>query len=279
MTATDVTLDHGKAAVRDEVVADLADETAALLDLIGRLDGAAWDAPTPAAGWSIRDQITHLAYFDDATLLAMADPGAFARQRAELMALGPGFPDAVAAVYAGWSGERCRTWFELSRASLLDAYRAADPALRLPWYGPDMGLTSSATGRLMETWAHGQDLVDTLGAVRPATARLRHVADIGVRTFTFAFQLRGLPVPDRRVRVELDGPDGARWTWGPDSAQDAVRGAALDFCLVVTQRRNVADTHLEVSGPIAAEWMSIAQAYAGAPSNGRPAGMFQGGGR
>jgi uncharacterized protein (TIGR03084 family) len=128
----------------------------------------------------------------------------------------------------------------------------------------------------METFAHGQDVADTLGVTREPTARLRHVADIGVRTFAFAFQLRGRPVPAAQVRVELVAPDGSSWTWGPAEAVDVVRGSALDFCLVVTQRRNVADTHLSVRGSVATEWIQIAQAYAGRPSDGRPAGMFAG---
>jgi uncharacterized protein (TIGR03084 family) len=265
-----------KGAVRDAVVADLGAETDSLLKLIRDLSPGEWDAPTPAAGWSIRDQVTHLAYFDDATLLAIDDPEAFAQQRGELTALGPGFPDAVAAVYRPWPGQRCLDWFERSRSALLAMYLRTDPAARLPWYGPDMGLASSASGRLMETFAHGQDVADTLGVTREPTARLRHVADIGVRTFGFAFRLRARPVPDAQVRVELAAPGGSSWTWGPADAADVVRGSALDFCLVVTQRRNVADTDLHVGGSTATEWIEIAQAYAGEPSDGRPAGRGSG---
>ena len=60
-------------------------------------------------------------------------------------------------------------------------------------------------------------------------------------------------------------------TWGPSDAANTVRGPAEDFCLVVTQRRNVKDTGLAVTGPVATEWMTVAQAYAGAPGPGRPA--------
>ncbi|HXP57166.1 MAG TPA: wyosine base formation domain-containing protein, partial [Streptosporangiaceae bacterium] len=60
------------------------------------------------------------------------------------------------------------------------------------------------------------------------------------------------------------------WTWGPDGAIDRVAGTALDFCLAVTQRRNLADTGLVVTGPVADQWMSIAQAFAGPAGPGRP---------
>jgi uncharacterized protein (TIGR03084 family) len=143
-----------------------------------------------------------------------------------------------------------------------------------------MGLVSSVTGRLMETWAHGQDILDTLGEQREPTARLRHIAELGVRTFAFCFRLRGRPVPDTPVRVELSGPGdpgnlgGQRWSWGPDGAADRVEGNAEEFCLVVTQRRNVADTGLMVTGPVAAEWITIAQAFAGAATDTRLPGSF-----
>ena len=51
---------------------------------------------------------------------------------------------------------------------------------------------------------------------------------------------------------------------------DSVSGDGEEFCLVVTQRRNIADTALEVTGDIADQWMQIAQAFAGPPGPGRP---------
>ena len=89
-----------------------------------------------------------------------------------------------------------------------------------------MSLSSAVTARLMETWAHGQDVADALGVARTPTARLRHVCHLGVATRGFSFRLRGLPVPVEDVAVELSGPDGALWTWG--SARDGQRVADLD---------------------------------------------------
>ena len=70
------------------------------------------------------------------------------------------------------------------------------------------------------------------------------MAFLGVRAVPNSYRARGLPVPDAAIRVELTGPDGDRWTFGPEDAADVVRGPALDFCLVVTQRRHPADTAL-----------------------------------
>jgi hypothetical protein len=48
----------------------------------------------------------------------------------------------------------------------------------------------------------------------------------------------------------------------------------MDFCLVVTQRRHPDDTDLAIEGPLAEEWMAIAQAFAGPPGKGRAPGQF-----
>ena len=80
--------------------------------------------------------------------------------------------------------------------------------------------------------------------------------------------MRGLPVPDGDVRVELTAPSGELWAWGPTDATASVTGAAEDFCLVVTQRRHVDDTDLTVSGEMARDWMTKAQAFAGGATEG-----------
>jgi uncharacterized protein (TIGR03084 family) len=72
--------------------------------------------------------------------------------------------------------------------------------------------------------------------------------------------------------VELTGPQGELWVWGKEDALEIVRGSADDFCLVVTQRRNVLDTALESRGPGADKWLTIAQAFAGVPQEPPPPG-------
>jgi uncharacterized protein (TIGR03084 family) len=252
---------------------DLAAETAVLDGLLAGLDAARWAAPTPSPGWSIHDQVTHLAYFDEAAALAAADPDRFRAEAGALMELGDTFPDEIAQRYRELAPAGALDWFRRARAGYLATFRALDPRQRLPWYGPDMSAASSVTARLMETWAHGQDIADTLGVPRPPSARLRHVAHLGVSTFQFTFRLNARAVPVAPVRVELTAPDGQEWVWGPAGAADRVTGPALDFCLAVTQRRHPDDLALTVTGPVATEWMSIAQAFAGPPGQGRKPGM------
>jgi hypothetical protein len=51
---------------------------------------------------------------------------------------------------------------------------------------------------------------------------------------------------------------------------NVVEGDALDFCLLVTQRRHRADTGLRATSPVADAWLDLAQAFAGPPGPGRP---------
>jgi uncharacterized protein (TIGR03084 family) len=122
----------------------------------------------------------------------------------------------------------------------------------------------------METWAHGQDVADAVGVVRPPTDRLRHVVRIGVRARDFAFGVHGLTPPSEEFRVELRAPSGELWTYGPEAAPQRVTGPALDFCLLVTQRAHRTDLAVEAVGPDADRWLDIAQAFAGPPGAGRP---------
>jgi uncharacterized protein (TIGR03084 family) len=251
------------------LINDLSAETAVLDDILAPLSGVEWRMATPAVGWRIADQVSHLAYFDETTLLSLVDPDGFRRGASALLGRGDDFPDQIAAGHRHLGGSDLLPWFRRARADLLEGYARVEPDRRLPWYGPDMGPASSVTARLMETWAHGQDIADALGVERPATDRLRHIAHLGVRTMTFSFAVHDKPVPAGPVRVELAAPGGGEWSWGPPDTRDRVTGTALDFCLAVTQRRHLSDTALEITGDSAAAWMSVAQAFAGAPGTGR----------
>ncbi|MFB7473070.1 TIGR03084 family metal-binding protein [Kitasatospora sp. NPDC056184] len=258
------------------LLADLRAESAVLDRLVAGLEPGGWALETPAPGWTVAHQIAHLAWTDDWSELAARDPEAFVAESGRVFgALSAAGADPVedgaargaaeppAALLARWRSGRER----------LAAALAAVPAdARLPWLGPPMKAASMATARLMETWAHGQDVADALGVRREPTARLRHVAHLGVRTMGFAFTVHGRPAPQAPVRVELAAPDGGSWTWGPADAADRVAGPALDFCLLVTRRRHRDDLALTATGEVATAWLPIAQAFAGPPGAGREAG-------
>ena len=253
------------------VLDDLVAEQHELDAIVGPLTPAQWGLATPSPRWSVADQIGHLTYFDTTAALAIRDPEAFVAHRAELIA---SFADELAVDAATLGDFRTATPAEQldrwrrARTELETAARTLTDAARVEWYGPSMSGRSFLTARLMEVWAHGQDVCDAVGVERVPTDRLRHVAQLGVITRGWSYAVRGETAPDEAVRVELSAPSGAVWRWGPDDAPASVTGPALDFCLVVTQRRHVADTSLVLAGRPAHDWMHKAQAFAGGPTTG-----------
>ena len=252
------------------LAADLAAESAVTRALVAGLDKAGWRTPTPAAGWDIADQISHLAYFNEVTVQSAVHPEQFNAELAAAEADGGINPDTIAARFRDRTGAELLAWFEVARAELIDTFIGLDPRARLPWFGPAMSAASSLTARIMETWAHTQDIADALGVSPRADAHGCATS----RTSAWARACSATPStgkPRRPIRSVSSSSDRRApvWTWGPEDAEDRVTGPALDFCLLVTQRRHRDDLALAVTGPAATEWMTIAQAFAGAAGTGR----------
>lgn len=254
----------------EAVLADLAVLGDRLDALVARLSEDDWDRPTPAAGWTARHQVAHLAWTDEVAVLAATDKARW--DEAVLAALEDAdhFVDRAAAAGAAAPGTAILERWRAARAELAAALRAHAPGERIPWFGPPMSPASMATARSMETWAHSLDVFEALGVEPVVDDRIRHVAHLGVRTRDFAFAVRGLEPPADEFHVSLTAPSGAVWQWGPADAPQSVTGAAYDFCLLVTQRRHRGDLALEATGPDADRWLDIAQAFAGPPGSGRP---------
>ena len=253
----------------DALARDLSDEQTSLDGLVASIDESAWHRDTPAVGWTVLDQIAHLAYFDDAATVAILDPDAF---RASLeavadVAIAGELDEYTLGPWRAMDPTTVLSRWRANRAGLAVAATTLDPATRVPWYGPSMSAASFLTARLMETWAHGTDVADALGARLVASDRLVHVARLGVITRAWSYAVRGEPMPEGRVHVSLTSPSGNRWVWGDEDAEDVVSGPAEDFCLVVTQRRHLDDTAL-VTGELARHWLIRAQAFAGGATLG-----------
>ncbi len=253
------------------VTADLIAEQDALDAVVAPLPDGAWSSATPSPGWTVADQIGHLTFFDRTAALAIEDPDSFIAHRTGLVA---SFADADAVERITLDEFRA-----MEPGELLDAWRSGRSALaraasglsddaRVEWYGPSMSAKSFLTARLMEAWAHGQDVIDAVGASRKPSDRLRHIAQLGVITRGWSYANRGLERPTGEVSVVLDAPSGDQWSWEHADEVGRVTGPAEDFCLVVTQRRHVDDTRLVVSEGPARDWLLIAQAFAGGATDG-----------
>ena len=256
-------------ATAGPMVADLRAESDELDALVADLPAARWVEPTPAPGWTIAHQIAHLLWTDRVALLAVTDEPGFAAVLEDAAKNPNGFVDAGAKELALTPPPQLLTDWRHTRARLHDELLTVPDGRKLPWFGPPMSAASMATARLMETWAHGLDVADALGVKRPATARLRSIAHIGVRTRDFAFAINSLPPPPDPFRVELRAPDGSTWSWGPEDAAQRVTGSAEDFCMLVTQRRPRSALDVRADGADAEQWLTIAQAFAGPPGPGR----------
>jgi len=248
----------------DQICDDLQAEHAALDAVVADITEETWTTATPAEGWDVKDTIMHLIQADMAASLAVTDPDGFAEAKKALLAAGGSL--GFFATTDGKSGEEVLALWRTERDKMLAAFRGRGRKERIPWFGPDMSTLSFATARLMETWSHGQDVADTVGADWPSTDRLKHVCHIGVTTRGWSYIVRGREVPAGDVRVELTAPSGDTWTWGPEDATDRITGSAEEFALVATQRRQPSSTSLITEGDLATEWLSIAQAFAGEPT-------------
>lgn len=190
------------------------------------------------------------------------------------MGKGASLPAFEASILGDLSPAILREKWHDCAVSLKNGFADADPKARIPWVGPDMGARSAISARIMENWAHGQAIYDLLGKTRDNGDALYNIVILGVNAYGWTFKNRKLPVPEPIPFVALTAPSGKIWTLGDEAQQgrEHISGSAEEFCQVVTQCRNIADTNLSVTGENATQWMAIAQCFAGAPVDPPAAG-------
>ena len=233
------------------------------------------DAPTLFKGWTPDNIVRHLHFWNGAARLSLEDADGFQAllQEAFPILATKGIRAFEDARMADLSGRELQAaWLDEARRTAA-AFREADPERRLPWAGPPMSARSSISARLMETWAHGQAVYDACGIERPDTDRIYPIAELGVRTFGWTYTVRGEEKPAIKPHVRLTAPSGAVWTFNDERDDERIEGPATAFCQVVAQTRNIADVPLIVTGPVAADWMSKAQCFAGTPETPPPPGL------
>ncbi len=248
------------------------DETEALYQLLEGRDDEVYRMVTQFKDWTLHHVIAHLHIFNWAADLSMHKGDAFTRFYSDLqktMASG----GTMLQFTDHWldqeqDGVRGRdlleSWHDFALAFGKRA-RTKDPRQRVQWAGPEMSIRSSVTARQMETWAHAQEIYDALGVERVEDDRIQNIVVLGIKTFGWTFVNRGLSVPEPAPYVRLTAPSGAVWEWNEVQRDNRVEGSAVEFCRVVTQTRNFADTQLIAVGDTATRWMSVAQCFAGPP--------------
>ena len=215
--------------------------------------------------WTVGDIVRHLHLFNLAAHWSLTDPERLRTFGAE----------AMPAIAEGGHVKLHRSWFsEQTDADIYAAWKAflpamiadfaaTDPGTRVEWFGPPMSAESSLIARQMEHWAHLQAVHDVLGVPRTNTDRLHPIAELGVRTYSFAHRIRGMEPPKPKPHIRLTAPSGEVWEWNEPQENNRIEGSATAFCQTVTQCRNWKDTDLIATGKTATTWMGIAQCFAG----------------
>jgi uncharacterized protein (TIGR03084 family) len=258
-----------------DVFADLVAEGEALNTIVAGLDAPQWALSTPAAGWTVKHQVAHMASIFHIAGLTAADPDRFTAMTAGAE---KDFDAAVFALLTPYLAASPTDLLARWRAELEGAARtlaALPPGHLVPWIARPIPAAVLGCAGIMELFAHGQDIADAVGAHRVYTDRIGHLAWFATRNRDFGYQVRGLTPPAEEFRYELTAPSGALWEFGPADAKQRVTGPAVDFCLLVTRRRHRADLALQADGTEADRWLDIAQAYRGSPGAGRSPGQFR----
>ena len=240
---------------------DLLEEGSELKQVLDELSPGDWSRATPFKNWTINQVVQHLHGADKMAVLALTDAAGFEAARSD--------PKIVQATMnpTEEGGKLLKTWWSYF-TEMCDQLGSSDPKRRVPWFGPDMGVMMFTTARQMETWSHGQDIFDLFGKPRVHTARIKNIVVIGVKTYNWTFANRGVEVPGPAPYIRLTAPDNKTvWTFNEPSEDNKIDGAAVEFCHVVTQGRNIEDVNLSVTGGPATRWMEIAQCFAGPPED------------
>jgi uncharacterized protein (TIGR03084 family) len=249
-----------------ELVTDLKAEQEALDKFVSTLKDEQWDLQTPAEGWSIKDSISHIAFFDEVSVLLIRGDNTPLEEAAKF---GFGYTEVIAERKRSLKPAQVLDWWRNVRETMDDLLIKMDPKARIPWFALPMGARAFATARLTETWAHGIDCYDAVGVEPVDTDRLRHVATIAYMAMPYAYSVNSLEAPQIPIRVELTLPSGQAWSKGSEDATNIIRGTASEFCRVAVRRRHWKDAKLEVIGDEAKRFIEIVQTYAGPSGSGR----------
>jgi len=257
-----------------QVASDFQAECETISIFLDRLNDEDFSRETGFKSWTIDMILRHLHVWNKAAFLSLTDEDALQSllNQAKPRAAKGEFPLFESEYLDGLSGQSLlRAWYAFI-PELAAAFSEVDPKQRLPWAGPSMSARSSITARLMETWAHVQAIYDEMGVVRQSSDAIKNIVVLGHNTYGWTFKNRELEIPAPVPQLRLVAPSGAEWTMGEDAGEEFVAGSAEEFCQVVTQTRNIADTSLELSGDNARHWMSIAQCFAGPAVDPPPTG-------
>jgi uncharacterized protein (TIGR03084 family) len=252
-----------------EILSDLVAEQQALDQFLQRVHEREWKLPTSAPGWSILDTVSHLAY-SETFAAEVITGGQSVIDEARINSLDDW---NVRGIDIGRTKryQAVIEWWRNGRANVVDALSRIDARQRIPWVVAPMSAKAFATMRLTETWAHGLDIKDAMeGRITldededdptDDTIRLRHVAWLAHRMLPYSFGEAGEEYPATGIRVELMGPKYSRWVYGPEDADNVIKGIAGEWTRVAVRRLDHEDTTLKAEGSAAEAALRVVRTY------------------
>ena len=245
---------------------DFRDECNAVYSILENLKEQDYEMPTQFKGWTFNNVIGHLHVWNYAADISLKDGDEwknFANSALQALGNGSSMNEFEQTITKGIQGPELLSMWKEYYTDMTERFAVADPKKRVKWMGPDMSVRSSISARHMETWAHAQELYDSLGLDRINEDRIKNIVIIGNNTFKWCFTVHKKSLPSIRPYLKLISPSGEIWEYNEFSEEHKIEGLAEEFCQVVTQVRNIQDVNLKLTGSIAEEWMSVAQCFAG----------------
>ena len=245
---------------------DFRDECNAVYSILENLKEQDYEMPTQFKGWTFNNVIGHLHVWNYAADISLKDGDEwkdFANSALQALGNGSSMNEFEQTITKGIQGPELLSMWKEYYIDMTERFAVADPKKRVKWMGPDMSVRSSISARHMETWAHAQELYDSLGLDRVNEDRIKNIVIIGNNTFKWCFTVHKKTLPSIKPFLKLTSPSGAIWEYNEPSEEHKIEGLAEEFCQVVTQVRNIKDVNLKLTGSIADEWMSVAQCFAG----------------
>jgi uncharacterized protein (TIGR03084 family) len=240
-----------------EILADLVAEQQGLDQSLQRAPDRDWRQRVATGGVTVQDTIAILAWGEQHAARLITAKVSIDDLLADFGDLTT-FEKAGVAEGKGKRPQEVIEWWRFARADVVDALSRMKPGQKVRWFDGKIAARTFATIRLADTWAHGLRILTSLNKEIVDTPRLRHVAWLGWATLPHAFDAAGEDFED--VRVELGGPNYARWVFGPDDADNVVRGPAGDWCRLMVG--HTADTgELAATGEVAELALEIAGIY------------------
>ena len=245
---------------------DFRDECNAVFSILENLKEQDYEMPTQFKGWTFNNVIGHLHVWNYAADISLKDGDEwknFANSALQALGNGSSMNEFEQTITKGIQGSELLSMWKEYYTDMTERFAVADPKKRVKWMGPDMSARSSISARHMETWAHAQELYDSLGLDRINEDRIKNIVIIGNNTFKWCFTVHKKTLPTIRPYLKLISPSGKIWEYNEFSEDHKIEGLAEEFCQVVTQVRNIQDVNLKLTGSISEEWMSVAQCFAG----------------